>query len=243
MARITKAEQAVMPDVSRLIPADLVAKLSQDELNDRVHCARANLAKAAAQTDPTLKRGYSQLAGAVLRTNEPRDEIERHYRDLVTKAALTHSSVISSQLMDAAQRYITEHPIAPRRNEAVRAQLTKAAADGQLGVWDKDGNLLGTCDPSKVTMLVSASDGAAAMEKDTAGGDSDAAAGLRRYLGTQPAAEKDTEDEASVDSAAAAARPLGTPGGPVSAAAPAGTDEVSKARRPSYNAVIKRGPR
>jgi hypothetical protein len=222
MARITKSEQAVMPDVSRLIPADLVAKLSQDELNDRVHHARALLRKSAAQTDPTLKRGYSQLAGAVLRTNEPRDEVERHYRDLMTKAALTQSSVISGQLMDSARRYIEEHPIAPRRNEAVRAQLTKAAKDGQLGVWDKDGNLLGTVDPMKVTPLVSAS-----------GGEQPAAKG-----------QAPEDDDPAVGQAIAATRPLGTPKDPASAEIPAAAgmpDEVAKAKAaPRYNAMIRR---
>lgn len=213
-----------MPDIGRLVPPDLVAKLSQDELNDRVHCARAHLAKAAAQTDPTLKRAYSQLAGAVLRSNEPRDEVEKRYRDLVLKAGLTQSSVISGQLMDSARRYIEEHPIAPRRNEQVRAQLTKAAKDGQLGVWDKDGNLLGTVDPTKVTPLVSASDGQQPTEKDA------------------------QDDDPAVGQAIAATRPLGTPKEPASAEVPAAAgmpDEVAKARRPQYNVMIQRnrGPR
>jgi hypothetical protein len=222
MARITKAEQAVMPDVSRLIPADLVAKLSQDELNDRVHYARACLKKSAVQDNPTLERGYRLLAGAVLRTSEPRDEVEKHYRDLVTKAGLTQSSVISGQLLDSARQYLEQHPIAPRRNEQVRAQLAKAAADGQLGVWDKDGNLLGTCDPSKVTPLVSASGGQQPTEKDA------------------------QDDDPAVGQAIAATRPLGTPKEPASAETPAAAgmpDEVVKARpAPRYH-VIKRGPR
>jgi hypothetical protein len=225
MAKITKSEQAVMPDISRLIEPSLIAKLSQDELSDRVHHARALLRKSAVQADPTLKRGYAQLAGAVLRSNEPRDEVEKHYNDLMVKAQLTASTVIAGQLRDSAHQYLDAHPIAPRRQQAVRAQLAKAAADGQLGVWDKDGNLLGTVDPTKVTPLVSAPGGA------------------------QPAAKGQApeDDDPAVGQAIAATRPLGTPKEPASAETPAAMgepDEIAKSVPPRYNVMVqRRGPR
>lgn len=202
MARITKAEQAIIPNVQLMMPETLLKSLDQDEVSDRVHHARELMAKAAAAEDPTIKRAWSQRAGAVLRAPKPRDQIEKQVADLRTKAKLSWSPVSAAHLRDEAERILAANPIAPRRQQQLRAALQKAAAEGQVAVYDADGNLVGTCDPEKVTRLVSA-------PKPTAGDDQAAADG-QRNLGTAkqpPAAE--------------------TP----AANTPADIDDVAKARR------------
>jgi len=222
-----------------MVPERVLKEIDQSELLDRIIHSKDLMRKAQWAEDPTLAAAYRMLAGATMRAL-PRAQTQREIDGKLRKAEILGAgSVQGAQLRKAAQQLAEQNPQAPAR---VSPQLLKAAGDGELQpVYDAAGNLVGLVKPSAVTPIA---DAAAAMEKDTASGDSDAAAGLRRYLGTQPAAEKDEEDEASVDSAAAAARPLGTPKGPASAATPAAAgmpDEFTKARRP-YNVVIRRGP-
>ncbi|GAA2034614.1 hypothetical protein GCM10009839_38930 [Catenulispora yoronensis] len=154
MARITKGEQALIPNVGLMMSDSLIKSLTQDELSDRVHYASTLMAKARITDDPTLRRSYSNLASAVLRAPESRDETERHAGDLLTKARLTFSPVDAARLRDQAQKLLDDNPVAPRRQDRLRKALRKAAADGQVAVYDKDGNLVGVCDPGKITELI-----------------------------------------------------------------------------------------
>lgn len=156
MARITKAEQSLVPSIGMMVAPALLARLSQDELSDRAHYAATLLCKAAAQTDPTIKTGYSRLAGAVLQAPIPRDEVETQAQDLLTKAQLTVAQPMAEQLRAQAQRLLEDNPVAPRRQQRVRAALRKAADEGQVAVYTADGTLVGVCDPAKITRVVSA---------------------------------------------------------------------------------------
>lgn len=185
MARITKAEQALIPNVNVLMPSDLVSKLDQDEVADRVHYAKQLITKAASTTDPTLKQSWSKLAGAVLRTPLPRDQVEKQVQDLRIKARMSWSKPAAEQLHDQADRFLADNPIAPRRQQAMRKALKKAADSGMVAAYDKDGNLVGVVDPAKVTFLVDASGKSMAPDSQTT------AAG-QRDMGTSktpPAAE------------------------------------------------------
>jgi hypothetical protein len=154
MARITKAEQSLIPTIGLLAGRQLLERLSQDELSDRVHYAHDLMAKAAATKDPTIKQGYNRLAGAVLQAPMLRDDAENQARDLLTKAQLTRAVPIADQLRAQAQRLLEDNPVAPRRQQAVRRALQKAANEGQVAVYDAAGNLVGTCDPAKITQLI-----------------------------------------------------------------------------------------
>lgn len=154
MARITKAEQALIPNVGLFVSGDVLQRLTQDELSDRVHYARQLMTKAAATRDPDIKKGYNRLAGAVLQAPRTREETEHQAEDLLTKAALTPAAPIAEQLRAQALRFLEANPVAPRRQQAVRQALRKAADEGQVAVYDKDGNLVGTCNPAKITRLV-----------------------------------------------------------------------------------------
>lgn len=185
MARITKAEQALIPNVQVMMPSDLVSKLDQDEVADRVHYAKQLITKAAATTDPTLRQSWNKLAGAVLRTPLPREQVEKQVQDLRIKARMSWSKPAAEQLQDQADRFLADNPIAPRRQQAVRRQLAKAADAGQMACYDRDGNLIGTVDPSKLTFLVDANGKATSP-------DSQGAAAGQRDMGTSktpPAAE------------------------------------------------------
>lgn len=154
MARITKSEQALIPNIQVLMPETLVKSLDQDEVSDRVHYARELMTKAAAATDPTLKQSWSKLAGAVLRAPKRRTEIEKQVEDLRIKAKLSWSPVSAAQLRDEADRVLAANPTAPRRQEGLRKALRKAAVEGMTAVYDADGNLVGVCDPAKITGLI-----------------------------------------------------------------------------------------
>jgi len=184
MARVTRAEQALVPNLQVIMPEPLVKSLTQDELSDRAHYASTLMAKARATDDPTLKKSYSALAGAVLRSPEAREETERRVEDLRLKAQLTFSKVDAARLRDQAQKILDENPIAPRRQQAMRKALRKAADAGQMAVYDKDGSLVGVCDPEKVVHLI--------QPPQPSAGDDQAAAAGPRDMGTAktpPAAE------------------------------------------------------
>lgn len=167
MAKITKSEQALVPGVEKLISKQLLDILDQDEVADRAHYAAQLMAKAAATDDPTIRKSWSVQAGAVLRMPKRREEIEKRVADLRTKARLSENwnKVSAAGLRDQADRVLADNPIAPRRQQALRAQLRKAADAGQMAIYDADGNLVGVVDPAKVTRLINPKTQAAA-EKD-----------------------------------------------------------------------------
>lgn len=193
MARITKAEQSLIPNVSLFLNGELLQTLDQDEVADRVYYAKQLMTKAAATTDPTLKQSWNKLAGAVLQAPKPREQIEKQVEDLRTKARLSWNAVAAAGLRDEADRVLAANPIAPRRQQALRKALRKAADSGQIAVYDANGNLVGTCDPEKVTRLI--------PPPQPSAGDDQAAAAGQRDMGTAknpPAAETpaaDTPDE------------------------------------------------
>ena len=156
MATITKSEQSLVPHIGLVVGTALLSRLSQDELSDRAHYVAELQAKAAAAGEPVLKQAYGRLAGAVLQEPMPRDEVLKHVGDMNTKADLMPDGPPARQLRAAAETYLDEHPVAPKRQQRVRAMLRKAADAGQVAVYDADGNLVGTCDPQKITRLVPA---------------------------------------------------------------------------------------
>lgn len=171
MARITKSESSLIPNVELMMSGPLIKMLDQDEVSDRVHYAAELKAKAKAKAadDPTIRRAWELRAGAVLQMPRRREEIEKQVGDLRTKARLSWNAVAAAGLRDEADRVLDANPIAPRRQQALRKALRKAAGEGQIAVYDKDGNLVGTVAPEKVTRLIQPSAPAAKGDPAPAG--------------------------------------------------------------------------
>jgi hypothetical protein len=146
---VTKAISARHGMAAELVPADIRAKIPQAELLDRLEAARELVAKSQTASDATLRRGYSQLARAILGA-QPRAVTERQHRELLAKAAGT-SPALAETIRRQAAELLERHPVAPRRADSER--VAKAAAEtpgGYVAVYDAAGQLVGLVDPAKI---------------------------------------------------------------------------------------------
>lgn len=197
MAKITKAEQSLIPNVELMISKQVLETIDQDEVADRVHYAKQLINKANAVEDSTLRRSWNSLAGAVLQMPNRREEVLKQVEDLRVRAKMSWNAVSAAGLRDQADRLLETHPVAPRRQESLRKALKAAADAGMMAVHDKDGNLVGVVDPTKVTRL--------APPPQPSAGDDQAAAAGQRDLGTAknpPAAETPAADTPAADDVA-----------------------------------------
>lgn len=152
MAQITKAIQQEHRLVANLIPADVLAAIGQDELYDRLIHAKGLVRKAQAATDPTLRRGYTAVAKAVLAA-QPRAATERQVTERISKAAGLGNTAQADALRRQAQELLERHPPAPRRADHPAVAVAKAKADpvkGLVLIYDAAGNPVGLCDPEKI---------------------------------------------------------------------------------------------
>lgn len=204
MAQITTQIRKSYGMIPSLIPPDVLKKISQEELLDRLVEARKLTERARAASSPTISKGLGEMARDLL-TAAPREETAREVKALLTKAARVDDPVTAQSLRARAARLEADNPAAPRRlpPQPVRA-VRKTKEDPPVPVYTADGDLVGLVDPDKITRISPmAAPGAAPAEKD-------AAATL------------------------AAEKPLGTPKQPPSAQTPAAvgeSDAVAKQRR------------
>ena len=144
MAQITKSIQDWQPMVANLIPLATVAKISQDDLLDRL-AFRADLeAKAELAASPVLASCYHSIAKAAL-TAEPREDVERQTRGYRAKAALLGPQM-GDHLLRMADDLERRNPAAPRR-----ATVRKAQAEPSLvPVYDCNGKITGVVDEAEI---------------------------------------------------------------------------------------------
>ena len=153
MAQITKAIASEHRLVANLVPTEVLKQIDQAELYDRIIHAEDLGRRSRGATDVTLRKGYAQLAKAVL-SARPRAEVARQSAELVAKAAgLPPASRQASALRYEAQQLLEQHPAAPRRAEHRDVAVAKAKAadaDHLTVVYDPAGQPIGLVDPSKI---------------------------------------------------------------------------------------------
>lgn len=144
MANITKGVAREYGHLAGLIDKSVLARLDQVELIDRLNEVIKLTSKANKATDPVTKRGYRQVAQAML-SAPPRAEVEGHIQGLLRKASVTPDFATAEALRKEAARYKTANPVPPR------SRIAKAVEDqGQTPLYDQSGKLIGVCDPSKI---------------------------------------------------------------------------------------------
>ena len=154
MAQITVAIRKAHRLVADLVPDDVMKQIPQEELLDRILHAEDLGARSRAAADPTLRKGYSSLARAVLRA-QPRAVTERQANDLIAKAAGVGNTRQADALRAEAQRLQELHPPAPRRGESVAVAKAQAGDDALMICYDEAGVPFGVCKPDAVQPVTS----------------------------------------------------------------------------------------
>lgn len=157
MAQITTQIRKSYGMIPSLIPPDVLKKISQEELLDRLVEARKLTERARAASSPTISKGLGEMARDLLAA-APREETAREVKALLTKAALVGDAVTADSLRARAARLEADNPAAPSRlpPQPVRA-VRKTKEDPPVPVYDADGNLVGLVDPDKITPVAGAS--------------------------------------------------------------------------------------
>jgi|SRR5579863_10215126 len=149
MAQITKSVQAAYGMSARLIPPATVAKLSQDELADRLAYVAELSARADRTTNHVIAGCYRSVAKAAL-TARPRGEVEQEARNLRAKAAQLGSGP-GDMLLRQADELLARNPPAPRRAVVRKAGDPVSSAQTSLvALYDCQGQLYGVCEGSEI---------------------------------------------------------------------------------------------
>jgi hypothetical protein len=164
MAQVTPEIRRAYGLTAELVPTDILAKIPQSELVDRLEYAQS-LVKKQASADPRERRELAERARAMLRA-QPRNVTEQAVAATITKGSAI-SDGASTGAVQAARRLLEEHPPAPRRKAArpVAKSIGGAAKDDKaplLAVYDRLGNITGVIDPAA---LIRVSDDPAAVAK------------------------------------------------------------------------------
>jgi hypothetical protein len=150
MAQITKSVQVAHGMLPQLIAPTTVAKISQEELWDRLAFVVKMNTEADQASNHVLASCYRAISKAAL-TAAPRDEVEQQARGYRAKAALLGPG-LGDHLLRMADDLERRNPVAPRRT-AVR----KAQADPVLmPVYDIAGKLIGAVDEAEVIPVTDA---------------------------------------------------------------------------------------
>ncbi len=150
MAQITKSVHAEHGMAAHLIPPATLAKLSQDELADRLaHMAKLT-AKAARATNRVVAECYEHVAKATL-TAMPPAELAQQVRDKRAKAALL-GPVLGDALLRQADELEARNPVPPRRTAVRKAQ----DAPVLVPMYDCNGKLTGVVDEAEVIPVTDA---------------------------------------------------------------------------------------
>lgn len=158
LAQITKGIRAAHGFVPDLIPRDVLAAISQDELYDRLVHAGSLVRKSQTASDPVLRKGYASIAQATL-CARPRADVARESAALIVKAAGAPLSAQAAALRRQAQELLEQHPPAPRREDsAAVAVVKKGGGDSVTVVYDAAGNAVGVCDPGDIQPVGSLAD-------------------------------------------------------------------------------------
>lgn len=136
--------------VAELIPAAYIAKMSQDELLDRLAFQADLTAQADRASSPVLASCYRSIAKAA-GAAAPRDEVEQQARGYRAKAELL-GPALGDHLLRMADDLERRNPVAPRR-----AAVRKAQAEPVLmAVYDCTGKLVGAVDEAQVIPVTDA---------------------------------------------------------------------------------------
>lgn len=144
MARVTPITKAAYGQIAEIVPAAILAKIDQAELLDRLVYASDQIRKSRAADDLTLRRGYANLASAVL-TAQPRAEVQERARELVAKADALPGGAQADALRRQARKLKDLNPAAPERDATVAVAKAIVKADARasaLGVPEGDGLMI-----------------------------------------------------------------------------------------------------
>ena len=153
-----------------LVPADIVERVSKEELAARIAYAQDLSAAAQGATDRTIRQGYRDLATAVLKAR-PRDEVSAQHRALTDRANAMPAGPERDRVARQAQQLLDENPQAPDVQASSTGQVNaggtraigtqpvaKTAADGKhlVRVHDEHGCLTHVVDPDHLIPLAGA---------------------------------------------------------------------------------------
>jgi hypothetical protein len=121
------------------VPPDILAKIDEAELLDRLDEAASFRAKAAATASPVLRSGYLVQARGIIRA-APRAAVEARITDLLAKADGAATGQYRESCRSEAERLRAANHPAPRRHRPastppaapVRRVLVKAASDAAI---------------------------------------------------------------------------------------------------------------
>ena len=147
VAQISKSVQAVHGILPHLIAPATVAKISQDELLDRLAFVQELNGQADLAANYVLAGCYRSVAKAAL-TALPRAEVEQRDRNLRAKAALLGSGP-GDLLLQQADELLAQNPVAPRRAAVRKAQAVPCL----VPLYDSTGQLYGVADEADITPM------------------------------------------------------------------------------------------
>jgi len=146
-----------------LVPADIAARISKEELASRVAYAQDLSVAAQQATDRVARQGYKDRAVAVLKAR-PRDEVSAQHRELTDRANSMPPGPERDRLARQAQQLIEENPQPPDvqvnagGTRSMGVQAVAKAGHGASGaalrpVYDMHGCLIGVAPEDKITLL------------------------------------------------------------------------------------------
>lgn len=165
MAEITSDLREQYGSTCALIPADVLTRIDEDEVLDRLDEAHA-LYRKAEQAPADISGGYRDRARAVCQA-EPRDVTEQQAQQWLAKADAAASAAHRGTCLDEAQAIRARQPQAPRRTRTgpaaeerrrrqaearLRSDITKAAAAKQAELAAQvveDRAFLAKCDQTR----------------------------------------------------------------------------------------------
>lgn len=171
MAEISKATQVRYGKLADIVPYPLRKSLPQSEFLDRLAYVETLQVKAMREPDGEIAARYNKLARQVMYAR-PRADVAQEAAGLRKKAVAMGRGLPAETVLKRAEDLIKDNPPAPRRDATIR----KADAKNMMPVYSAAGELLGVCDPLKVSRL--------APPPQPSAGDDQAAAGDQRNLGT-----------------------------------------------------------
>ncbi len=130
MATITKRIRDQHGFNADIVPPDVLAKIDQAELLDRLVHAGDLIRKSSTTGDRTLRRGYADLARAVLAA-QPRAAVRQRVSDLVAKAEAMPGGAQADALRRQARDFQEQNPAAPQRDASVAIAKAVVAADAK----------------------------------------------------------------------------------------------------------------
>ena len=156
MAHLTPAERRAFP-YADYMPADVLQRLSRAELADRLVYSTELVRKAARTSLPAQKRVITQEIIAMMKA-QPRSATERGVAQRIAKAASAPDAFQGSAIRRSAQQLLNDQPPAPRNPDAGLIVKAMAEEDGLMPCYDGDGILVGVCQQSALTPILSPGD-------------------------------------------------------------------------------------